>query len=856
MGPELGHLLDSLGWAILHSLWQGSLAAIAVILFRNLTKDKQASLRYGFQVLCLCASFTAFIVTFSIYHLQSATNMATSFNGNVTFEAMTALIIKSSSQALSGDNVDLFERLKLYMPLLGMLWCGGFVLMAARYCGAFIITQRLRSTGLSAAPSRWDARFRTLVRNAGIRRNVQIFVSNRVSGPLTLGFFKPIVLVPASFFANLPAQQIEAILLHEIAHIRRHDYLINLFQTAIRTVFFFHPAIHYVSRKIDEDREHACDDFAVSFTRDPQSLARGLAALRLNTAMTSFTLAADNGNTPLVARLRRLGNMNDTRRRPEHVISSVATLMLAAGFYITASPFADAKAPATTDEKPIEELAGPAPFSPPNSPAPFVSPPPAPLAAAPEQMSAEINKNIQDTMAETQRSLAKVWQTTAEAANELGGSPIEDLAGPAPAAAVPPLAPGIYQDGEFVAGTEFIDQNDVDIWAQRFQNEIQRIVAERIAGRMSADAAEDAIDRAEDELDAKIDRALDLRDKALEKADAERERALEKAEAEREKALSRAEAERERALEKAELKRERELERALERSERELDRAMEQADQAREQAELARKELEASHPEHLEYQGFNDAMLKQLKADGLIDPKAMSATITYPNKKMTVNGVAVPRDKEGNYCEFLEAYGLKKTDQTKITIGTHSFKFQSSSDNGRSITRIEHNFEQDNKGSSTPTSPKTPSQPTTYKSGWMPSSPNSGLMTDVSFINPTPDSRLSQKYGALSVTGKFHNGIDLAAPQLTPIVASAPGTVTYAKNKGEYGNLVYIVHADGYETHYAHLHDINVKEGEQVSKGSLIGTVGSTGKSTGPHLHFEIIKDGKNINPENFISST
>nr|HEX4316691.1 peptidoglycan DD-metalloendopeptidase family protein [Kofleriaceae bacterium] len=98
-------------------------------------------------------------------------------------------------------------------------------------------------------------------------------------------------------------------------------------------------------------------------------------------------------------------------------------------------------------------------------------------------------------------------------------------------------------------------------------------------------------------------------------------------------------------------------------------------------------------------------------------------------------------------------------------------------------------------------------------------------------------------------TGQMHPGFDLAAPTGTPVGAAAGGTITHAGPAGTYGNLVIVKHASGYETRYAHLSKVTVKEGDEVQPGQQIGNVGTTGYSTGPHLHFEVRHDGKPIDP-------
>lgn len=349
MDMTTAHLLDSLGWAVIHSLWQGALAALAVFIFRAATKDRQANLRCGFELLALGLCFFAFTFTFASNFLAPTSTQAVL----PVFVDMAALPVSAGAPSIGASEVLATQAKSMvqYTPLLGIFWCLGFLLLALRYSVGFAMTHRLRTRGLSDAPQRWQNRFETLVLNSGIFRTVTLHVSNRVAGPITLGFFKPVVLVPASFFSGLPAEQIEAILMHEIAHIRRHDYLINLAQTAMKTILFYHPAIHYICRSIDEDREKACDDFAVNYTKNPAALVKGLATIRLNLAAPNFappnfSMAASSNRNPLLRRLTRLTAPEESRRRPGQVITTVAALLVAAGIYTTTNvQFANAHTP-------------------------------------------------------------------------------------------------------------------------------------------------------------------------------------------------------------------------------------------------------------------------------------------------------------------------------------------------------------------------------------------------------------------------------------------------------------------------------------------------------------------------------
>jgi beta-lactamase regulating signal transducer with metallopeptidase domain len=136
-----------------------------------------------------------------------------------------------------------------------------------------------------------------------LERVVQVFESTAIAVPMMVGWLKPVVLLPAAALSGLTSDQIEALLAHELAHVRRHDYLVNLLQAAVETLLFYHPAVWWVSRHVRQEREHCCDDLAIAVCGDRAAYAAALADLA---AMTTprFALAASDGS--LLARVKRI----------------------------------------------------------------------------------------------------------------------------------------------------------------------------------------------------------------------------------------------------------------------------------------------------------------------------------------------------------------------------------------------------------------------------------------------------------------------------------------------------------------------------------------------------------------------
>ncbi|MBX2850289.1 MAG: M56 family metallopeptidase, partial [Phycisphaeraceae bacterium] len=190
-------------------------------------------------------------------------------------------------------------------------WLVGVFGVGIWHLGGFIAAQRLRSIGTRAVPDDLAAQFNKLARQMGVNRAARLLESAVVHSPVVIGWLKPVILVPTSVLTGMPAEQIEVILAHELAHIRRHDYIINLIQAAILTLLFYHPAVWWVSKQIRNERECCCDDMVVKLTDRKLDYARALTNVALmNTGKPVLAVAADGGS--LSERIRRFAGLDDS----------------------------------------------------------------------------------------------------------------------------------------------------------------------------------------------------------------------------------------------------------------------------------------------------------------------------------------------------------------------------------------------------------------------------------------------------------------------------------------------------------------------------------------------------------------
>ncbi len=262
------------------------------------------------------------------------------------------------------------------MPWVVAVWFVGVFVLSCRHVGGLIASRRLRVRGVSAVASPIANSLDDLRCRLGVGRSVSALSSPHVHGPSLVGTLKPAILLPGCVLTGMTTTQLEAVLAHELAHVRRHDYLVNLLQAVVETLLFFHPATWWISRQMRIEREHCCDDLAVSVTGDRVAYARALARLGelLDDQPTrSDALVVAASGASLLDRVSRVVGLK--RRRPTRAylasagatglvgltaLASVALLLLSGALAPTPSAHADDVTPATeTNRVPLAESNSP-----------------------------------------------------------------------------------------------------------------------------------------------------------------------------------------------------------------------------------------------------------------------------------------------------------------------------------------------------------------------------------------------------------------------------------------------------------------------------------------------------------------
>ena len=298
--------VERLGWTLVHFLWQGLAIAALYAGARAYAKHSSPHRRYLLACAALAAMLAAPIATYSLRGSQQpapptpprAAAAAPNSDSGTTF-AVTAGENTSTSAAFA---VIWSERV---LPSVVMLWLAGALLFWVRLVGGWMTAARLRTQRASTAPSEWQQALDRLRARLRVVPPVRLLVSGLVEAPAVVGWLRPVVLVPIGALVGLPTEHLEALLLHELAHIRRHDYLVNVLQNIAEALLFYHPAVWWISGHIRAERELCCDDLAVAATGDAFTYATALADLEAcRPAHVRSALAANGGR--LADRIARL----------------------------------------------------------------------------------------------------------------------------------------------------------------------------------------------------------------------------------------------------------------------------------------------------------------------------------------------------------------------------------------------------------------------------------------------------------------------------------------------------------------------------------------------------------------------
>ena len=301
-------LLNALGWALFNSLWQMALLWLSYTLFISIFNHIAARIRHGLALLCLGIGTIWFAVT-----------LITAWSSPEA-QATAAWIPFLSPAHGSPGWLWLTARsfINEALPYGSSLYLLALAGLLVRYSSHYRQSRKLTRQGLSKLPSEFRVFVGATSRQMGIGVPVSAWLSSLVDVPLTLGCLKPIILLPVAMVSHLTPQQVEAILVHELAHIRRKDYLVNLVATVLEGLFFFNPFSRLLIGQLKKEREHCCDDLVLQFRYDPHSYVSALLSLATRSRQTQpvAMAATGGGDQLLLQRAKRILRQKKSGERP------------------------------------------------------------------------------------------------------------------------------------------------------------------------------------------------------------------------------------------------------------------------------------------------------------------------------------------------------------------------------------------------------------------------------------------------------------------------------------------------------------------------------------------------------------
>ena len=328
-----------LGWTLLHFTWQGLLIAAALALTLRAMRHRSPNARYIAACAALALTAVAPVVTFTLLPGPTpvaarpdrdpvAANTASESPARTTATAMElprrtpptdagsplpATTVGNSTPPAQRFTERFSTTLSPLLPWFVGAWALGVAVLSLWHLGGWLLLQRLKSTHTRPLGQAWDQRLANLCDRMRVTRPVRLLESALVQVPAVVGWLRPVILVPASAVSGLSARELEAILAHELAHVRRHDYLVNVLQSVVETLLFYHPAVWWVSQCVRDEREDCCDDAAADACGGELVYGRALAvmeSLRTGPVPPRPALAAGSGGS-LLRRIRRLAGRRD-----------------------------------------------------------------------------------------------------------------------------------------------------------------------------------------------------------------------------------------------------------------------------------------------------------------------------------------------------------------------------------------------------------------------------------------------------------------------------------------------------------------------------------------------------------------
>lgn len=348
--PSLSNpVTQALGWALLHSFWEAFIIFACLRLVLMICKNSSSATRYNLSAAALLAIFGWFVFTFfrQFQIQQELVQVLRALPASAPGEdivRMQYIVHQERGLAVA------LPHLEDYFPLMTGLYLAGMFLCFLRSARDYRGLLGIRRKGLIAFDPAWEHYLDKLAGKLSVPRKVKLYVSEIIDVPLMAGWMKPMIYLPVAAINNLTPDQLEAILLHELSHIRRNDYLMNIIQTIIETILFFNPFVWWISKNIRKERENCCDDLVIS-SSSPLLYANALVALEEHRlSVNPLAMAASGNKNQLLHRIKRMMEM---KTQNLNFVQKLLAVLVVTGTVASVAWLA----PAQHDHAPIEKIA-------------------------------------------------------------------------------------------------------------------------------------------------------------------------------------------------------------------------------------------------------------------------------------------------------------------------------------------------------------------------------------------------------------------------------------------------------------------------------------------------------------------
>lgn len=318
-------VFTTLGWTLVHSIWQGFIIALLLTFLLALIDKRNSQVRSLLSYSALLFLVALSIRTYSDIRKDNLNFLEPSSKSELI--NIDSHEVQSANSSLSlapsdfkGISSEYLTTIKSFisanMKTIVFLWVLGIFALSIKLLGGILYVQRLKKHHVYPVDQFWNDKLKSLKNKLQIEKKIELKQSKYIQTPLTIGHFKPIILLPIGLLSGIPQDQLEIILAHELAHIKRADYLLNILQSIIEVFFFFNPAVWIISVQIRKEREFLCDDLAVISCGNSTNLANALIALHENgSTKINIAMSAIGNNNSLMGRIKRMKQENQKQKQ-------------------------------------------------------------------------------------------------------------------------------------------------------------------------------------------------------------------------------------------------------------------------------------------------------------------------------------------------------------------------------------------------------------------------------------------------------------------------------------------------------------------------------------------------------------